>query len=48
MINMGLGSGRSTTTVTVRTRDRLPSVHFEHTIAIHDEGPEILTCIKKK
>ena len=33
---------------TVRTRDRLPSVHCEHTIAIQEDGPEILTCRKKK
>ncbi len=28
---------------TVRTRDRKPSAHFEHTVAISSEGPEILT-----
>lgn len=28
---------------TVRTRDRKPSAHFEHTVAISGEGPEILT-----
>ncbi|HAS84272.1 MAG TPA: type I methionyl aminopeptidase [Verrucomicrobia bacterium] len=28
---------------TVRTRDHLPSAHFEHTVAIHPDGPEILT-----
>ncbi|MEK6715158.1 MAG: type I methionyl aminopeptidase [Candidatus Omnitrophota bacterium] len=28
---------------TVVTKDRLPSAHFEHTIAITDNGPEILT-----
>lgn len=33
---------------TVLTRDRKPSVHFEHTIAVLRSGPEILTCIKKK
>ena len=26
-----------------RTRDRKPSAHFEHTIAINGEHPEILT-----
>lgn len=26
-----------------RTRDRKPSAHFEHTIAIHDDKPEIMT-----
>lgn len=28
---------------TVETRDRRPSAHFEHTIAMTPEGPEILT-----
>jgi methionyl aminopeptidase len=28
---------------TVRTEDRKPSAHFEHTIAVHDGEPEILT-----
>lgn len=28
---------------TVVTRDRKPSVHFEHTVAITTDGPEILT-----
>ena len=28
---------------TCRTRDRKPSAHYEHTIAIHPEGPEVLT-----
>jgi len=28
---------------TAVTKDRLPSAHFEHTIAITDNGPEILT-----
>jgi methionyl aminopeptidase len=28
---------------TAVTRDRLPSAHFEHTIAITEEGPKILT-----
>lgn len=28
---------------TIVTKDRLPSAHFEHTIAITDNGPEILT-----
>jgi methionyl aminopeptidase len=27
----------------VRTEDGLPSAHFEHTVAITDNGPEILT-----
>jgi methionyl aminopeptidase len=34
---------------TVLTRDRLPSVHFEHTVAVREEGPaEVLTCTKRK
>lgn len=32
---------------TVLTRDRKPSAHFEHTVAIWDGVPEILTCTKK-
>lgn len=28
---------------TVRTRDRRPSAHFEHTIAIREDGVEVLT-----
>jgi len=28
---------------TVVTRDRRPSVHFEHTVAVTAEGPEVLT-----
>ena len=44
MINMGgweaeiLNNGW-----TAVTRDRLPSAHFEHTVAITEKGPEILT-----
>lgn len=34
---------------TVLTRDRLPSVHFEHSVAVLEEGPaEVLTCVKMK
>ena len=29
---------------TICTKDGLPSAHFEHTIAITDEGPQILTA----
>ncbi len=29
-----------------RTKDRKPSAHYEHTIAIHADGPEILTTFK--
>jgi len=28
---------------TVRTEDGLPSAHFEHTVAVTEDGPEILT-----
>jgi methionyl aminopeptidase len=28
---------------TAVTMDRLPSAHFEHTVAITEKGPEILT-----
>ena len=30
---------------TVRTADGRPSAHFEHTVAVTREGPEILTAI---
>ncbi len=30
---------------TVVTADRMPSAHFEHTIAITDEGPQVLTGV---
>lgn len=33
---------------TVVTRDRKPSVHFEHTIAVGEDGPEILTCLEPR
>ena len=28
---------------TAVTRDRKPSAHFEHTVALENEGPKILT-----
>ena len=31
---------------TVVTKDGLQSAHFEHTIAVIDDGAEILTCLK--
>ncbi len=31
---------------TIRTSDRKPSAHFEHTVAILEKGPEILTTHK--
>jgi len=33
---------------TVVTKDRKPSVHFEHSIAIMDDGPEILSIWQNK
>lgn len=30
---------------TVRTKDKLPSAHFEHTVAVLDGGPEVLTVL---
>jgi methionyl aminopeptidase len=33
---------------TVLTRDRRPSAHFEHTIAVQDGRAEILTCAREK
>jgi methionyl aminopeptidase len=32
----------------VVTVDGQPSAHVEHTIAITDEGPEVLTLVDKK
>ncbi len=31
---------------TVETRDRLPSAHFEHTVAMTPEGPRVLTYLE--
>lgn len=47
MVNAGrkLVSISKTDHWTVRTRDGKPSVHFEHTVAITEEGPQILTAI---
>ncbi|MBM7865869.1 type I methionyl aminopeptidase [Heliobacterium gestii] len=33
---------------TVVTKDHKPSAHFEHTIAITDDGPEVLTRVHSK
>jgi methionyl aminopeptidase len=47
MINQGgaevevLGDGW-----TVVTRDRRPSVHFEHSIAVRDGAAVVLTCVE--
>jgi methionyl aminopeptidase len=44
MVNMGDGAvDVMSDGWTVLTRDRKPSAHFEHTIAVTDSGPEILT-----
>ncbi len=44
MVNMGKASVKVLSDGwTVLTRDRLPSAHFEHTVAIRKDGPEILT-----
>ncbi len=44
MVNMGKASVKVMEDGwTVRTRDRKPSAHFEHTVAISNAGPEILT-----
>lgn len=33
---------------TVVTQDRKASAHYEDTIAVTEDGPEVLTCLKKK
>jgi len=44
MINMGGWEAEfSENEWTAVTKDRLPSAHFEHTVAITEKGPEILT-----
>ena len=44
MINMGTKKTQELSDGwTVVTRDRKPSAHFEHTIAVTDAGPEVLT-----
>ena len=44
MINLGTRAVKSTDDGwTVVTRDGKPSAHFEHTVAIMPDGPEILT-----
>lgn len=47
MVNMG-GSGVKILSDgwTVVTMDSKPSAHFEHTVLITEDGPEILTCQK--
>ena len=52
MINLGRKSVvQESDGWTIRTADRQPSAHYEHTVAITDEGPEVLTTheyIKEK
>ena len=44
MINMGTEKVHSLKNGwTVVTRDNKPAAHFEHTVAITENGPEILT-----
>lgn len=44
MVNMGTASIRyGSDGWTVLTADRMPSAHFEHTIAVTDTGPDVLT-----
>lgn len=47
MLNLGTAETRTLSDGwTVVTADGLPSAHFEHTVAITEEGPEILTLTK--
>jgi methionyl aminopeptidase len=49
MINMGTYRTRTLADGwTVVTADGLPSAHTEHTVAITEEGPEILTLVEEK
>ena len=47
MVNMGSSDVEvsSEDGWTVMTKDRKPSAHFEHTVAVREDGPEILTGI---
>lgn len=48
MVNMGTHAVRTLNDGwTVITRDKKPSAHFENTVAITENGPEVLTCLKK-
>jgi methionyl aminopeptidase len=45
MINMGKkGVLLQSDGWTYVTEDNLPCAHFEHTVAITEKGPEVLTC----
>ena len=49
MINLGVAEVEQMSDGwTVLTKDRKPSAHFEHTIAVQDGPAEILTCAKIK
>lgn len=49
MINMGTQETKTLSDKwTVVTKDGKPSAHFEHTIAVLDDGPEILTLTKEQ
>ena len=48
MVNMGVAAVEVMADGwTVLTKDRKPSAHCEHTVAVHDGMAEILTCVKK-
>jgi methionyl aminopeptidase len=48
MVNMGRAEVRVLADGwTVVTRDGKPSAHFEHTVLITEDDPEILTCLEE-
>jgi methionyl aminopeptidase len=48
MVNLGRAQVRQLADGwTVVTADGKPSAHFEHTVLITEDGPEILTCLEK-
>lgn len=49
MVNMGTAAVRTLTDGwTVVTEDMKASAHFEDTIAVTENGPEVLTCLRRK
>jgi len=49
MLNMGSAETRTLSDGwTVVTRDGLPSAHFEHTLAVTADGPEVLTLTREQ
>ena len=49
MVNMGTWKTRELADRwTVVTRDRKPSAHFEHMVAVREDGPDILTLLDDK